>query len=88
MDLLNVDDTLPKHLYVFELESWLYIFVHVLLGCVGFIPGRHPLRNLYDRNWDIISEKKDQLFRDGLNGYQLYLKLVSNFSQIVLTDVN
>lgn len=86
-DLHGVDDLLLEHLYVFELESWFYIFLHVVTGCVTVIPADHPLTEWHDRNWGTVLQAKTAFFSEGTEGYDAVFESVSNCLQNKCTDV-
>lgn len=85
-DLHHMDDLLLDHQYVFELESWLYIFIHVVTSCVDVV-GDHPLRKWHNQNWDAIHSEKEALFSNGVAGFEFYLDLTRNFYKTENTGV-
>lgn len=76
-DLHDVDDCLLEHLYVFDLESWFCIFLHMVLGCGKEVSAGHPLLDWFSRNLKRVLDAKGKVFAKGYDNRQSYLNLVS-----------
>jgi len=69
-----------RHTFAHELESWVYILVHVLVGYTYDPPKGHPLREWAHSDWERACEKKELFFGDSPAGYKyLVMPEVGNF---------
>ena len=51
-----------QHQFSYDLESWLYIFLHVTLGYTPESPRGHPLRRWWKRDWNDVLNAKHAFF--------------------------
>jgi hypothetical protein len=64
------------HLYAYEVESWLYILLHVFLGYTDIAPPSYPLKAWMDSNWEKVYDKKLLFFSLHEGGFLSYLSKV------------
>jgi hypothetical protein len=64
------------HLYAYEVESWLYILLHVFLGYTDIAPPGHPLEAWTDSNWEKVYDKKHLFFNLHEGSFLAYLPKV------------
>lgn len=57
------------HLYTYELESFFYIILSFMLGYKRRAPKKDPLKDFYDKNWDVVMNAKSQLFGESFGSY-------------------
>jgi hypothetical protein len=73
-----------EHIYAYEVESWLYIFLHILLGYKATVPSEDPLKEWRTGDWNYVATQKDLFLTDQLkSGYPKYMKLVSDLNPYV-----
>lgn len=74
------------HVYAHELESWLYILLHVQLGCTNEIDQAREqlLKDWRSVSWQTISEKKQVFFCSDKDGFDKYLDAVWRFANTLL----
>jgi hypothetical protein len=70
-----------EHVYAHELESWLYILLHVQLGYTNRAPKGNPLKGWWVLDWHRVFEKKELFFTTKRIGYKQYLTMASVFAR-------
>jgi hypothetical protein len=65
-----------EHVYACEVESWLYILLHVFLGYTDRAPPGHPLKEWTNSNWQRVFEQKKSFFNLDAEGFLAYLARV------------
>jgi hypothetical protein len=69
-----------EHIYAFEVESWLYIFLHILLGYTATSPSNDPLKDWRMGDWDYVAQQKDLFLTNQITGYIKFMKFVSDLN--------
>jgi len=61
-----------QHVFPHELESWLYILLHILLGYTDSAPTDDPLKAWVKANWETVFVEKGAFFNHNPTGYIRY----------------
>jgi hypothetical protein len=79
-DLLRnpLPGVIVDHIYAYELESWLYILLHICLGYTNVAPDGDPLKAWRSSDWSYAANFKGLFLSADESGYISVMDSVRN----------